>query len=268
MGGAGRDWEQWGIGDWGGTGPLCPPVSPRSPTPPYIPNVPVDPHVPTCPPVSPCPRHTPLPLHIPHVPRSPPSASVSASGQRRMWPWGSCSLRWRSSMTTTSQVGGASMGGARGGDMSVQTPPSAPPSSALHRLLQRPPQEQHCGHPLLPESLRMRTRWAPHPPDPGDPPPKGLPTSWTSSPHSPGEPHAGFPPPHIFVGFKGAAGVRGGGGNSGVQETPGQCGDMGSWEMEEHGDMEDMERTCNQVSWCGGRRARVWGCPVDVRESC
>lgn len=245
----------------------CPPIFPRSPMPPYIPNVPVDPRVPTWPLVSPCPPCTAIPLHIPRVSRSPPSASVSASGQHRMWLWGSCSPPWRSSMTTTSQVGGASVGGARGGGVSVQTLPSAPPSSALHCLLQRPPQEQHCGHPLLPESLRMRTRWAPHPSDPGDPPPKGPPhildlittQSW-------GPPHW-VPPPHTSVGFKGAAGVFGGG-NGGVQETPGQWGDVGSGEMEEHGDVEDTERTQNQALWCGGRRARIWGCPVDVRESC
>lgn len=209
----------------------CPPIFPRSPMPPYIPNVPVDPRVPTWPLVSPCPPCTAIPLHIPRVSRSPPSASVSASGQHRMWLWGSCSPPWRSSMTTTSQVGGASVGGARGGGVSVQTPPSAPPSSALHHLLQRPPQEQHCGHPLLPESLRMRTRWAPHPSDPGDPPPKGPPhildlitiQSW-------GPPHW-VPPPHTSVGFKGAAGVFLGGVMVGFRRHRGNGGTwgLGKW---------------------------------------
>lgn len=215
--------ELWGtMGGWlggtGGSGEMgmgegqCPHV-PLHPHVPYATLYPQYPRGSPCPYLAPCfpmSPHTVIPLCIPRVSRSPPSASVSASGQHRMWLWGSCSPPWQSSMTTTSQVGGASVGGARGGGVSVQTPPSAPPSSALHRLLQRPPQEQRCGHPLLPESLRMCTRWAPCPQDPGDPPPKGPPhildlittQSW-------GPPHW-VPPPHTFVGFKGAAGVWGG----------------------------------------------------------
>lgn len=189
------------------------------------PHVPLYPHVPYAtlypqyPRGSPCPYlapffpmspHTAIPLRIPRVSRSPPSASVSASGQHRMWLWGSCSPPWQSSMTTTSQVGGASMGGARGGGVSVQTPPSAPPSSALHRLLQRPPQEQRCGHPLLPESLRMRTRWAPCPPDPGDPPTQEIPPH--SGPHHHtvlGTPTLGSPSTH-FCGVQGSSWGLGG----------------------------------------------------------
>lgn len=173
------------------------------------PHVPLYPHVPYAtlypqyPRGSPCPYlapffpmspHTAIPLRIPRVSRSPPSASVSASGQHRMWLWGSCSPPWQSSMTTTSQVGGASMGGARGGGRVCSDPAFCPTQLGAAPSSTAPPAGAALWPPSAPRKSANAHKVGPMSPRPRGPPhPRDPPTFWTSSPYSPGDPHTGFP---------------------------------------------------------------------------